>query len=107
MFYRNFKYILFLILGEEMGICVLFTAKGNITIAEWSAHAPTAHVVVRSCLTNHNANIAPIDMWHSPHQAAPALGWLQTKDFYTPSKVIIAVALKRAVLWNVMTSSPV
>jgi hypothetical protein len=29
--------------------CMLFTAKGNITTAEWSARAPTAHVAVRSC----------------------------------------------------------
>jgi hypothetical protein len=26
--------------------CMLFTAKGNITITVWSAHAPTAHVVI-------------------------------------------------------------
>jgi hypothetical protein len=28
---------------------MLFTVKGNVTITERSAHAPIAHVVVRSC----------------------------------------------------------
>jgi hypothetical protein len=28
--------------------CALFTAKGNVTMAEWSAHAPIVRVVVSS-----------------------------------------------------------
>jgi hypothetical protein len=34
---------------REKRNCILFTGKGNITIAEWLACAPTSHVVVRSC----------------------------------------------------------
>jgi hypothetical protein len=45
----NFSYNFSLIRRKSRN-CVLFKAKGNGTIAEWSACAPTTRVVVRSCL---------------------------------------------------------
>jgi hypothetical protein len=38
--------LILLLFAEEKHNCSLFTAKRNIT--EWSALAPTAHVVVRN-----------------------------------------------------------
>jgi hypothetical protein len=34
--------------------CIFLAAKGNVTKAEWSACAPTAHVVFHSCRSLRN-----------------------------------------------------
>jgi hypothetical protein len=41
--------IMFLLFAEKRRKCLLFTAKGNFVMAEWSVCAPTSHVVVSSC----------------------------------------------------------
>jgi hypothetical protein len=46
--YGNFKHNFSPICSKKHSY-VLFTAKGNVRIAEWSAYEQTAHAVVRSC----------------------------------------------------------
>jgi hypothetical protein len=43
----NINYNVSPILSEKRN-CMFFTAKGNVTIAEWSSCAPTPHAVARS-----------------------------------------------------------
>jgi hypothetical protein len=47
--FRVILTIIFLLFARKKRNCMLFTAKRSVTIAELSAHARIAHVVVCSC----------------------------------------------------------
>jgi hypothetical protein len=56
---RNFKPYFFPLSAEKKSNCLLFTAKGNVMIAERSAVAENLRNAVLTCASSHHTSILP------------------------------------------------